>query len=185
MIQINYLNEVFELRNEPSEIKLHEFEKMYKVINNESVGKIEQYFEVFKILGMPDEIADHVDGDTFLEIIKNFNAIMVTDEQPAAEVEIGGRIYRAYEGDDFKFSGRDLVEIEKLATKGHDNFPSQLLAIIFKDIDLTSNEHRNPAHIKHKAKLFASELTAEVAIPYITRIAKRTLKSLEKANEVE
>lgn len=179
MLKIEYNDKEFELRNEPNEIKLSEFEKIYSILNTQGQGKLEQYFEVFKVLGMPNEILECLDAENFVGIIKEFNAMKVSDELPVKEFTIKGRRYVAYEGDEFKFNARDLVEIEKAAQRGVPNFPSYVLAVVFKDDQLTTNEHRDKAHIEHKAKIFADELTSDIVIPYITRIARRTLKALE------
>ncbi len=41
------------------------------------------------------------------------------------------------------------------------------MALMFKRTDLTNAEHYDPAHLKHKAKLF-SKLKADISIPYLT-----------------
>ena len=69
--------------------------------------------------------------------------------------------------------------IEKLAKRGVSNFPSMILAILFKREDLSPKEHYVLAHIEQKAKLFEKHCTADFALPYITLVARRTLKSLE------
>jgi hypothetical protein len=179
MLNVEYNEEVFELRNEPNEIKLFEFEKIYNILNQQGLGKLEQYFQVFKTLGMPDEILEVLDAESFVGIIKEFNAMKISNDSPVKSFEIKGHTYTAYDGEEFKFNARDLVEIEKAAQRGVPNFPSYVLAVVFKNELLTNAEHRDKAHIEYKAKVFAQELTADVVIPYITRIAKRTLTALE------
>lgn len=180
MVNINYNGGTFQLRNEPNEIKLKEFEGVYNALNNDKLSGFEKYFKVFEVMGVPSEYLDAIDDEELLELIKAFNDIKVNNPIPAKSIEISGRNYVAYEGDEFKFSAKDLVEIEKAAKRGVTNFPSYCLAVIFKDDQLTPTEHRTSAHINHKASIFAENLSADFAIPYLSLIAKRTLKNLEK-----
>jgi len=180
MININYNGGTFQLRNEPNEIKLKEFEGVYNALNNDNLSGFEKYFKVFEVMGVPSDYLEAIDDEELMELIKAFNDIEVSNPIPAKSIEIGGRNYVAYEGEEFKFSAKDLVEIEKAAKRGVTNFPSYCLAVIFKDDQLTPTEHRTSAHINHKASIFADNLSADFAIPYLSLIAKRTLKNLEK-----
>jgi hypothetical protein len=63
----------------------------------------------------------------------------------------------------------------------HLNFPAYILAVLFKDDALTKNEHYVESHLKHKCSLFAENLTADIAMPYLSLVAKRTLKSIQGA----
>lgn len=179
MVNLKLENETFELRNEANEITLKEFNKIYTILNNQSIGKLEQYCEVFKVLGLPESLIYDMENDSFIELIKSFNAMTITNELPAKEIELNGYNYVAYTGDEFKFKTKDLIEIEKSAKRGVNNFPSFILAIIFKRSDLTVNEHYEKSHLELKAKLFEDNVNADFAIPYITLVAKKTLKSLE------
>jgi hypothetical protein len=180
MININYNGGTFQLRNEPNEIKLKEFEGVYNALNDDKLSGFEKYFKVFEVMGVPADYLEAINDDELMELIKAFNDITVSNPIPVKSIEIGGRNYVAYEGDEFKFSAKDLVEIEKAAKRGCTNFPSYCLAVIFKDDQLTPTEHRTSAHINHKASIFADNLSADFAIPYLSLIAKRTLKNLEK-----
>jgi len=180
MININYNEGTFQLRNEPNEIKLKEFEGIYNALNDDKLSGYEKYFKVFEVMGVPNDYLEAIDDTELHELITAFNDIEVSNPVPAKSIEIGGRNYVAYEGEEFKFSAKDLVEIEKAAKRGVINFPSYCLAVIFKDDQLTPTEHRTSAHINHKASIFADNLSADFAIPYLSLIAKRTLKNLEK-----
>jgi hypothetical protein len=56
---------------------------------------------------------------------------------------------------------------KKLLKKIIKNYISDIMALMFKRTDLSNTEHYDPAHLKHKAKLF-SKLKADIAIPYLT-----------------
>ena len=49
----------------------------------------------------------------------------------------------------------------------------------FKDIELTNNEHYVDAHIRHKAKLFRENVTADVALPYVGFFSKELLENIQ------
>lgn len=183
MIKVNYDDATYELRNEPEEIKLSEFEKIYNILNTPDIGKLEQYSEVFKLMGLPEEVIDDLELHEFMDILRSFNGMSVGDMLPSKSFEIEGYEYVAYEGDEFKFKTKDVIEIERLAKIGVKNFPSMVMAILFKRSDLSKTEHYAKAHIEHKAKLFKEHLTADFVIPYIALVAKRTLKQLTPSED--
>jgi len=180
MINVNYEGGSFQLRNEPNEIKLKEFEGIYNALNDDNLSGFEKYFKVFEVMGVPLHYLEAIEDDELIELITAFNDVTIKNPVTIKSVEIGNRNYVAYEGDEFKFNAKDLVEIEKAAKRGVKNFPSYCLAVIFKDDQLTVTEHRTSAHINHKAELFAENLSADFAIPYLSLIAKRTVKNLER-----
>lgn len=179
MIKVKLENENFDLRNEANEIKLKEFNKIYTILQSETKGKLEQYCDIFSLLGLPESLIYEMDNDSFINLAKSFNAMEIKNELPAKSIEIKGFNYVAYTGDEFKFKTKDLIEIEKTAKRGMDNFPSMILAIIFKREDLTVNEHYEKSHLELKSKLFAENVMSDFAIPYIALVAKKTLKSLQ------
>jgi hypothetical protein len=56
---------------------------------------------------------------------------------------------------------------------------------MFKRSDLSVKEHYDPAHIKRKAFLFEKHVNADFAIPYIVRVAKKTLRNLENEAKMD
>ena len=184
MITVKVDDEVVMLRNEASEITLKEFNSIYTTLNTPNKGKLEQYCDVFALLGMDRVLLDEIDHEDFINLIRSFNAMTVNDELPAKEIEIEGYNYIAYD-EVFKFKTRDLIEIEKCAQKGLENFPSMVLAILFKRSDLTVNEHYEQSHLKLKAKLFENNVKADFAIPYIALVAKKTLRNLENEAKLD
>lgn len=179
MIQFNYgSEEVYELPNEPKEMSLGQFEKIFNITNNDNLGLIEKYMKVFEMLGLPDEVLDSMNQQEFVEAVKKFNDYMI---HPTTEskIEINGHTYVSFAGEEFEFMAKDLMKIEKAAISGDGHFPSMLMAILFKDESLTNTEHYTDAHIKHKAKLFREHLTADMCLPYLARVARRTVTTLE------
>jgi hypothetical protein len=68
---------------------------------------------------------------------------------------------------EMKLSVKDSRIVEKIIKKDNKEFISDIMALMFKRTDLSNTEHYDPAHLKHKAKLF-SKLKADIAIPYLT-----------------
>jgi hypothetical protein len=170
------------LRNEADEITLNEFEKIFNILQNDEVGKLEQYIKIFQLLGIDENVLDEMDETELIELIKAFNIMRMSDTELVPGFEINGRNYIAYnEVEDFKLKSKSIVEIERYAKKGGEHYPSHILACIFKDEALTKNEHFIESHLKHKAKLFRENIKASIATPYISILAQRTLKMLENA----
>ena len=69
-------------------------------------------------------------------------------------IEIDGYTYESYK-DEFKVSVKDLKSIEKLISKNPNSYIAEMVAVLYKRVDLTDKEHYEPAHIKHKTTLFS------------------------------
>ena len=52
------------------------------------------------------------------------------------------------------------------------------MALMFKRTDLSNTEHYDPAHLKHKSKLF-SKLKADISIPYLTFVTHKITNHAE------
>lgn len=182
MIELNYAGETFELRNEPKELTLKEFENYYNIVNDPKYEnrQIDKYFKVFEMMGVPDEILDALDQEEFVKLVNAFNNYKI-DTKLKRKIKVGKRSYVAFEGKaaDFKFMARDISLIERAANLEDGHFPSWVLAVMFKDEELTPTEHKDWSHIKHKQKLFLENLMSDVALPYISRFARRQVKTME------
>ena len=179
MVTINYGSDSFELRNEAAEIKLHEFNKIHNILSIDKLGHFEKYTEVFKVLGVPEDVIDAMEIEQFVELIKMFNDIARPSNETTQSFEIDGYTYTAYTGDEFKFTAKDLVMIERGFKQGVGSVPAFILAVVFKRDDLTKKEHYDPTHINHKAKLFSEHLYMDVALPYLGLVTKRVIKQVE------
>ena len=123
-----------------------------------------------------------VDFDLFLENVKLFNKDNFTKKDPVEEIEIDGYTYKA----EMKLSVKDSRIVEKIIKKDNKEYISDIMALMFKRTDLSNNEHYDPAHLKHKAKLF-SKLKADISIPYITFVTYKITNHAESelASELE
>ncbi len=170
-----------EIPNEMNEMSIQQFEEITEIHANDKLDVIEKHLEVFKFMGVPEEIED-VDFEVFKEYISKFNTAKVPSSELLKRFEIDGFTYQAYD-EDFKLTAKDTKTIEKILSNKHKGYISEVLAVLFKRTDLTKTEHYTDAHIKQKAKLIR-ELKAEVAVPYLVAVASAINNHVEKANEV-
>ena len=143
-------------------LTLGQFQKISAIHNDEEYDTLEKHCKVFEYLGITEDEMD-VEFDVFLANVKEFNKDNYTKKDPVEEIEIEGYTYRA----EMKLSVKDSRIVEKIVKKDNKEYISDIMALMFKRTDLSNNEHYDPAHLKHKAKLF-SKLKADIAIPYLT-----------------
>jgi hypothetical protein len=176
--KFNNPEEVKELPNQPTKLLLKEFEDLFNIINDKSKGGSERMILAFNKLGVTDEQIDLMTKEQFIENSIELKKSQYEDQLPPAEIEVNGRKYIANITDDLTISARDVVAIERLAKHSAGRFPSSVMAVIYKDADLTKTEHYTDAHIKHKANLFRDAFPASYAIPLLVRVARETVKDL-------
>jgi hypothetical protein len=164
--------------NQPNELLLKDFEELFNVINDKSMGGSERMLLAFKKLGVTEDDIDLMTKDQFINNSIQLKKSEYNDELPPAEIEVKGRKYVANIGEDLVISARDVVAIERLAKHSAGRFPSSVMAVIYKDSELTKTEHYADAHIKHKSSLFRDEFPAKYAIPLLVRVARETVKDL-------
>lgn len=169
-----------EIPNELSELTIQQFEDITEIHANEKLDHVEKHLEVFKYMGLPDEIED-VDFEEFKEYIRLFNTAKNPEGVLLKRFENDGYIYQAYD-EEWKLTARDTKLIEKILFHKHKGYISEVLAVLFKRTDLTKTEHYTDAHIKLKSKIIR-EMPAEVAVPYLVAVAETINKQVEQLNE--
>jgi hypothetical protein len=162
-----------EIPSQMSELTLEQFQKISAIHNNEEYDTLEKHCKVFEYLGVTDDEMD-VDFELFLENVKLFNNNNYTKADAIEEIEIDGYTYKA----EMKLSVKDSRIVEKIVKKENKEYISDIMALMFKRTDLTNAEHYDPAHLKHKAKLF-SKLKADIAIPYLTFVTYKITNHAE------
>jgi len=180
MIEINYGEEVYELRNTPEELTLNEFDTIYSITNRTGNDTITKYFQVFEFLKVPNDVLDSLSQKEFIDMVREFNDYELPNDV-VNEVVVNNRTYKSFDGDEFEFKARDISLIEQAQLLNDGKFPSWVVAILFKDVDLTNTEHRDWAHIKHKAELFRKNLKACDAVPFMVRVVRRQMSELDDA----
>ena len=170
-----------EIPSKMDELTLEQFQKISAIHNNEEYDTLENHCKVFEYLGITEDDMD-VDFDVFLANVKAFNDNNYTKADPVEEIELEGYTYRA----EMKLSVKDSRIVEKIVKKDNKYYISDIMALMFKRTDLSNTEHYDPAHLKHKAKLF-SKLKADIAIPYLTFVTYKITNHAESqvAKELE
>lgn len=156
-----------EIPNKMDELTLDQFQKISAIHNNPEYDTLEKHCKVFEYLGITEEDMD-VEFEIFLENVKLFNKDNFTKKDTVEEIELEGYTYKA----EMKLSVKESRLIEKIVKKENKEFISDIMALMFKRTDLTKAEHYDPAHLKHKAKLFG-KLSADIAMPYLTFVTNK------------
>ena len=128
------------------------------------LGFLEKQIKIFEFLGVPD-IWDELSVNELKGYINEFNDVPKMEFDYIKEVEIDGYTYRAFEGEEFVLTAKDLSYLEK-KLKPNEVDVAYMLAVLFKRTDLSKTEHYSEAHIKQKAKLFENQ-PAEMSIKYM------------------
>jgi hypothetical protein len=162
----------------PDAILLKQFEQMSIILNQEDKDAIEKYEEIFKSFGVTDETLNEMTVAEFGKAIKDFvEESQKNNDVFVKEFEIDGYTYRAFD----TLKVRDLRIISKYQT--NIRYAGEMMAVCFKRTNLTDVEHYADAHIRHKAKIFRENLTADVCIPYIVKVTELMVKGLSLGNE--
>jgi hypothetical protein len=156
-----------EIPSKMDELTLEQFQKISAIHNNDEYDTLEKHCKVFEYLGITEDEMD-VDFDLFLANVKEFNNNNYTHKDTVEEIELEGYTYKA----EMKLSVKDSRIVEKIVKKDNKEYISDIMALMFKRTDLTNAEHYDPAHLKHKAKLF-SKLKADISIPYLTFVTNK------------
>jgi len=162
-----------EIPSKMDELTLEQFQKISAIHNNEEYDTLEKHCKVFEYLGITEDDMD-VDFDLFLANVKEFNNNNYDKKDPVEEIEIEGYTYKA----EMKLSVKDSRIVEKIVKKDNKEYISDIMALMFKRTDLSNTEHYDPAHLKHKAKLF-SKLKADISIPYLTFVTYKITNHAE------
>jgi hypothetical protein len=168
-----------EIPSKMDELTLEQFQKISAIHNNEEYDTLEKHCKVFEYLGITEEEMD-VDFDLFLANVKEFNNNNYDKKDPVEEIEIDGYTYKA----EMKLSVKDSRIVEKIVKKDNKEYISDIMALMFKRTDLSNTEHYDPAHLKHKAKLF-SKLKADISIPYLTFVTYKITNHAESQTTKE
>jgi hypothetical protein len=170
-----------EIPSKMDELTVEQFQKISAIHNNQEYDTLEKHCKVFEYLGITEEEMD-VDFEVFLENVKEFNKDNFTKKDTVEEIELEGYTYRA----EMKLSVKDSRIVEKIIKKDNKEYISDIMALMFKRTDLSNTEHYDPAHLKHKAKLF-SKIKADISIPYITFVTYKITNHAERelASELE
>jgi hypothetical protein len=179
MIEINYKDQTYTVKNEPHEFTVGEFEAITKMFNDESKEEYLRGFDFLEFIGVPNQVLDALNFDEYMEILKSVELTEIKNAEFTRTIHVKGFDYHAFgDGEDFKLKARkDVGQIGKILKHNQHNYAGTL-AVIFKREDLSDKEHYDEAHLKHKEKLFRDAITLDVALPYIIHVHNKVLTHL-------
>lgn len=173
-----------ELKNSPADMTLGEYESLAAIMNApvfdpknpeaeyDYETDIEKWIEVFLYAGLTEEALDEMDERELSEAYLLFRQIL-PDFEVVQEIEVNGRLYRSCIKPDGKMSPRKWARMKAYATRNPKRVIGEVMAVIFEDVELSETEHKEKAHIKHKAEQFRKHVNAAVAVPYVAFVVKR------------
>ncbi len=164
--------------NQANELTIPQFESICQLSMLPTDDYIERYITIFEILGITPDETEQIDTEDFMNAIKQFNLTKWDYSNFVPEIKIGDKIYRAFTGDKYVLSVPDLSKIEHFIKKNPKVYLAEMLAIIYKDIELDKKTNRQDDVIITRAKLFREELKAEVMLPYVTLILNKVVTQL-------
>jgi hypothetical protein len=180
------INEIdYSIKQKLNEFTIGEFETITNILNNPEFDELEKYYEIFIVSGIPSSDLEELDIKEFLDLIRNFlenSEFNFSEIEKSKEFTINNRLYRAFDTE-FKLKVKEMKLIEKYIKKNEKQTLSYILAILFKDIELTENEHYVEAHINHKANLIRENITADIAIPYISYFSDKFVNSFKNLGQ--
>jgi hypothetical protein len=174
MLEYIYKGKTETLKSELSEITLKEFIQILN-LQKSSEADFEFYLDTFELLGFSKELCDAIDTKTLFKLISDFKDALKSDGEFIKQVEVEGYIYSAvnsFADDEFVINGREFSKIESKMKVDEFGWIAYAMAIIFKREDLSSVEHKDETHIKHKKSLFLDNVKMDVALPYVMAITK-------------
>jgi hypothetical protein len=178
MLKVKIGEQEFSLKQKAGEFTIKEFEKLASVLNDKSINELTRYSEAFVMLGADEDVLDEFDGFSFYRLIREFKNYEMEIGEFTKHIEINGRMYESFT-EEFFFKVKDMKLIEDAVALNSEFYVGEMMAILFKDVELTKVEHYDPAHIKHKAKLFRENVGYDVAIPFISEFSSNLIKTLE------
>lgn len=172
---MNNITEYLSMNNKTIE----DFENVTHILRDSLLDQkdlLNKVIEVLEYFKVPDEVIDEIDAYTLAEVTNYFlgNNIQFDLDNVPTTIEINNRVYVANKWDEVVLKGRFLSKaFNKIESK---DFSSYVLALIFKDEQLTNTEHLDETHIQYKQKLF-KELSYMDYAPYILHIIQEIIKA--------
>lgn len=187
----------YELKNQPGEMKLGEWELLADAVNQKVLDPddlegtagcptwIRKWWGVLQMQGLPESVLSDMDKNDLEKAASDFNMIDYGAITIVKEIEINGRVYKAFdEGFTIKLPDEEALEEVTKKCKDKKRLWSLWMAVLFKDQQTNKAAHYANAHIEHKAELFREHMQADVAVPYIVHLATKYMNRRKAALEV-
>lgn len=173
----------YEIRNEGKEVTLNELSKIAFIFNGKEGDFTDKWLKVIEVLSCK-ELIEVITLKQFTELVQS---IQITNIKKKIKktITVKGRDYSLnMDGKEIALLAKDLRKIESLISDkipwGHKAF-----ALIYKDVNLSDNEHYTDAHIKYKADLFGDEVNADIAAPVIFSLSKLIIEHIQALSDAQ
>lgn len=168
----------FEFKTNINEFTIDEYEKITRIVERQQDNHIQKWLDVFSILCQDENIISKLTEEDLFDFMEKLNEIHLPSPELKKIIEIDGRRWVAYEGEEFKLKLKDLSIIETFFNEKQDFF-AKILAVIFKDPLLNNNSDMEV--IYERERLFKNLIAGDYLI-YITTIVEKIVKKLESIN---
>jgi hypothetical protein len=182
MIKFNINGIDYDIRNQFDELTVNEFEKIAEIQEDDKYDNVEKYINTFMVLGVKENDIDELSIDKLYELIKLFNNKEQKEYPIIEELSVNKRIYKLINSTptNLQITTKDLSVIEKLIKQNQNDVASTVLAVLYKDENLTKVEHYDKEHLKYKKSLFKN-CTYDVALPLVLKVLEMMNKTFTNA----
>lgn len=173
------------VKNKYTEVTLGEFDRIITSFANTEDLLVEKYIEILLILGVTNNEIETLSIDDLNKFIRGFlkSHIKMGISQ---KIEIEGEVFKAYEGEKYDISVKDLWQIEKHVKKNKTLSLLKSCAIIYKSQTSITPPY-DEEEIERKSQIFGNQPIYEFygLCAYIClRMGQKITLLNEAANEV-
>jgi len=182
MITYTHNEKEYKLRNDANEVNLKELGQVSAIMNESEDGYLSRWIKVVDLLGSKG-LSDVISQDGLTEFINNFEVANVKSDI-VKEIEVNGITYSLLVNNgEVELSAKEMSLIEDRIKLGG-NWASFVFALIFKQSGMSRVDNFSSAHIEKKAKIFETEITADIASPIIYQLNKKIVESIAKMTKL-
>ena len=169
MLEVKIDGQLFELKQDPKEFTIGEYEDVVSILKNKEYDEFDRYYELFLHLGIPQDLLDEFDIFHFKNLITEYNS--VTSEMTMVnQITIDGRVFKSYDTE-FKISLKQMKTAIEFIKEDSVRCLAEIMAIFFHEVNLSREE--NWKRLDERAELFRDRMTADIASPYFIEIIKK------------
>lgn len=173
MIDVNFGEKMYELRNELDEIYLGEWQKVTNILTRENDYYFLNWLDIIEILGST-ELKENIDDVSLYSVIKHLNITGDVSNKIVPEFSIGDRKFytNVNEIGALKMKGIELAEIEVTIKQKPNNWLPKVMAILYKEVGADSS-------VTDRTKLFEKKMTANIAMPAAYVVNNRLIMHIQ------
>jgi hypothetical protein len=170
MIEINYKDEVYNMKNTLGEINTLEISEISKIFEKGSGTNIDKIISIYNLLGLPTEVSNNLGSKDFIKILKSLRLKEKLDVLPK-EIPFGDEIVVIYDGDEYDVTASKMSKIENQLR--NDGSVIEVICILL-------DKEINKENIQ-----IAGEIPAYYTAPYIAWLGLNITESLNELMYVE